>query len=111
MVAISTFALGRNSTLSRRIALGPLRFGNERCDMRVDFLKGKVRPWIVQRRTDAGADHGKPFVRAFLAAEGVRLLLDTGELQEQCAASSCASSGRADTVAMACSSKRVVDPM
>ena len=52
MVAISTFALGRNSTLSRRTALGPLRFGNERCDMRVDLLEGKVRPWIVQRRTE-----------------------------------------------------------
>jgi hypothetical protein len=43
MVAISTFALGRNSALNRRIALGPLRFRNERCDMRVDFLKGKAR--------------------------------------------------------------------
>jgi hypothetical protein len=82
MAAISTFALGRNSTLGRRIALGPLRFGNERCDMRVNFLKGKVRSRIAQRRTDAGADHGKPFVSTFLAAEGVRLLLNTGELQE-----------------------------
>jgi hypothetical protein len=82
MAAISTFALGRNSTLSRRIARSAC-FGNELCDMRANFLKGKVRPWILQRRTDAGADHGKPFVRAFIAGEGIRLLLNTGELQEQ----------------------------